>query len=102
MDPTATGLGDAADGTDRRVVLHVDMDAFFAAVELRRRPELRGRRMMVGGTERGVVVSATYEARADGVRSGMPMIRARRISPRAVVVAIIHGMYRDVIRLVQI
>lgn len=98
MDPTTTGLADAAHGTDRRVVLHVDMDAFFAAVELRRRPELRGRRMMVGGTERGVVVSATYEARADGVRSGMPMSRARRLSPRAVVIPPSHGLYRDVSR----
>ncbi len=65
--------------------MHVDMDAFYAMVELRRRPDLRGRPMMVGGATRGVVLSATYEARAHGVRSGMPMSHARRLSPTATV-----------------
>lgn len=76
-----------------RVILHVDMDASFASVELRHRPELRGRPMIVGGTVRGVVVSATYEARAFGVRSGMPMTQARRLCPAAVVVPPRHGEY---------
>ncbi|MDN5725823.1 MAG: DNA polymerase IV [Propionibacteriales bacterium] len=78
------------------VIMHIDMDAFFAMVELRTRPELRGTPMIVGGATRGVVVSATYEARADGVRSGMPMTRARRLSPRAVIIPPSHDTYNHV------
>ncbi|MDR2347719.1 MAG: DNA polymerase IV [Bifidobacteriaceae bacterium] len=68
-----------------RAILHVDMDAFFASVELLTRPELRGRPVIVaGGKERGVVVAATYEARAFGVRAGMPVGQARRRAASAV------------------
>jgi len=70
------------------------MDAFYASVELRSRPELRGKPVIVGGGgSRGVVLSATYEARAFGVASAMPMVRARRLCPQAVVINPEHGAY---------
>jgi DNA polymerase-4 len=78
-------------------VLHVDMDAFFAAVELIDRPELRGRPVIVGGGGgRAVVLCATYEARRDGVHSAMPMGRARRLCPQAVVIEPDHHRYGEV------
>jgi DNA polymerase IV len=80
-------------------ILHVDMDAFYASVEIRDRPELAGRPVIVGGRSgRGVVLSATYEARAFGVRSAMPMARAARLCPRAVVIPPRHGLYAAVSR----
>jgi DNA polymerase-4 len=77
-------------------ILHVDMDAFFASVELARRPQLRGLPVIVGGASRGVVLAATYEARAFGVHAAMPMSVALRQCPHAVVVAPDHHAYHEV------
>src|SRR5262249_32163339 len=73
------------------------MDAFYASVELRRRPELAGRPVVVGGPgPRGGAASATYGGRAQGVHAGQAMSRARRLCPQAVVLAPDHAEYARV------
>ena len=75
-------------------ILHVDMDSFFVEVERLDNPDLVGRPVAVGGTGgRGVVASASYEARSFGVRSAMPVWEARRRCPDLVIVDTSHGRY---------
>jgi DNA polymerase IV len=78
-------------------ILHVDMDAFYASASLLSRPELKGTPVIIGGGgNRGVVLSATYEARAFGVAAAMPIARARRLCPQATVVAPDHARYERI------
>ncbi len=80
-----------------RVILHVDMDAFFAAIEQRDRPELRGKPVLVGYPgPRGVVATCSYEARPSGVRSAMPSVTAERLCPQGIWVAPRFTVYREV------
>lgn len=82
-------------------ILHVDMDAFYASVATRDRPDLQAVPVIVGGGYRGVVLSANYLARASGVRSALPMTRARRLCPQAVVVPPDHSLFEQVSRSVM-
>jgi len=86
-----------------RTILHIDLDAFFCAVEETQNPELRGRAFAVGGKpdERGVVASCSYAARRMGVRSAMPMAKALRLSPGLIIVSSRHHLYREVSRQVM-
>lgn len=93
-------LGDDDTGC---TILHIDMDAFYASVELLERPELIGTPVVVGAStgNRGVVLSATYEARALGVHSAMPISRARRLAPHATFIPPRHARYAEISRAVM-
>jgi DNA polymerase-4 len=92
-------------GAPPRQVLHVDMDAFFAAVELLRRPELKGRPLAIGGrgdpTRRGVVATASYEARKFGVHSAMPLRTAHKLCPDCVFLPVDYAEYSRMSRIVK-
>src|SRR6266487_4304147 len=81
-----------------RTILHIDLDAFYCAVEETRNPELRGKAFAVGGKpeERGVVAACSYAARRMGVRSAMPMSKALRLSPGLIIVSSRHDLYSEV------
>ncbi|HEX9385117.1 MAG TPA: DNA polymerase IV [Anaerolineales bacterium] len=81
-----------------RTILHIDLDAFYCAVEETRNPELRGKAFAVGGKpdERGVVASCSYAARRMGVRSAMPMGKALRLCPGLIIVSSRHSLYSEV------
>ncbi|MHC2001993.1 DNA polymerase IV [Methylobacterium sp. CM6241] len=90
-------MSSPADTASVRKIIHIDMDAFYASVEQRDDPALRGRPLAVGGSrERGVVAAASYEARAFGVRSAMPSVTARRLCPDLVFVKPRFEVYRAI------
>jgi DNA polymerase IV len=74
-------------------IVHLDADAFFVSCELARLPELRGRKVAVGGRERGIISSASYEARAAGVYTPMPTARALRVCPELILLEHTRGLY---------
>ncbi len=80
-----------------RRIMHIDLDAFFVSVEQTLNPELRGKPVVVGGRpdRRGVVASASYEARAFGLHAGMPLITARRLCPQAIFIEGSFTKYRE-------
>ena len=86
-----------SEGGEQRKIIHVDMDAFYASVEQRDNPELRGRPIAVGGgSKRGVVAAASYEARKFGVRSAMPSVTAQKRCPDLIFVKPRFEVYRQV------
>ena len=84
-----------------RKIIHVDMDAFYASVEQRDDPSLRGQPVAVGGRQRGVVMAASYEARTFGVRSAMASVTAKRLCPELVFVKPHFDVYKEVSRQIR-
>ncbi len=84
-------------------LIHVDMDAFYASVEMRDRPELRGKPVIVGGEKgRGVVCAASYEARKFGVHSAMPISTARRLCPQGVFLPVRMQHYAEISQQIRV
>lgn len=97
MEPHRDHLPEEQAGDGLRKIIHVDMDAFYASVEQRDDPSLKGRPVAVGGSrERGVVAAASYEARAFGVRSAMPSVKAARLCPQLVFCRPRFDVYRSI------
>ncbi len=98
---TEPARADTTAGAPRKII-HIDMDAFYASVEQRDNPELRGKPVAVGGSrERGVVAAASYEARAFGVHSAMPSVTARRRCPDLIFVKPRFDVYRTISRQIR-
>src|SRR5687768_6835038 len=92
-------LRDPGNVDGRRVIAHLDLDAFYASVELLRDPSLRGKPVIVSGSgPRAVVTTCTYEARAFGVHSAMPASQARRLCPHAIAIRPDFPAYREASR----
>jgi DNA polymerase-4 len=100
--PATSGDGDAGAPTSPRKIIHVDMDAFYASVEQRDNPDLRGKPVAVGGSrERGVVAAASYEARKFGVRSAMASVTARRKCSELIFVKPRFDVYKEISRQIR-
>ncbi|QQN73246.1 DNA polymerase IV [Croceicoccus sp. YJ47] len=100
--PDSPETQDESEAAGLRKIIHIDMDAFFASVEQRDHPELRGRPVAVGGSSgRGVVAAASYEARKFGVRSAMPSVTAQRLCPELIFCKSRFDVYREVSRQIR-